>query len=165
MKKKMRLHLTGRHSIFDRFAGLVTRAVGSSWAFLIALATVVVWGATGPVFQYSETWQLIINTGTTIVTFLMVFVIQRAQNKDSAAVHVKLNELLASHEFASNRIVSVENLDESDLETLRKFYCRLAALAEKEGGIKRSHSVDEAEAQHQSKTRKARKPKRQTKAA
>jgi low affinity Fe/Cu permease len=102
-------------------------------------------------FHFSETWQMVINTGTTIVTFLMVFLIQQSQNKDSVAVHIKLNELLASHELASNRVVSIEDLDEADLGRLREFYCRLAALAEQDGGIKQSHSLDDAQGLHRKK--------------
>ena len=137
-----------RNSMFDRFAGTVTRVAGSPWAFAAALGSVIIWAMTGPSFHFSENWQIVINTGTTIVTFLMVFLIQQSQNKDSLAVHIKLNELLAAHERASNRIVAIEDLDEADLAQLRTFYCRLSALAEEEGGIKRSHSLDEAAELH-----------------
>ena len=147
-----RIVFTGRRSLFDRFAGGVTRIAGSPWAFAVALGCVIVWAMTGPAFHFDESWQMVINTGTTIVTFLMVFLIQQSQNKDSVAIHIKLNELLASHELASNRVVAVEDLDESDLEVLREFYCELAALAEKAGGIKKSHSLDDAKYVHQRKT-------------
>jgi low affinity Fe/Cu permease len=106
---------------------------------------VLVWGATGPLYHFSETWQIIINTGTTIVTFLMVFLIQQSQNKDSLAIHIKLNELLAAHELASNRVVAVEDLDEQELQTLRAFYCELSRRAAESGGVKESHSLDEAQ--------------------
>ncbi len=119
---------------FDRFAGAATRYAGSPAAFVLAVIVVVAWALTGPMFAYSETWQLVINTGTTIVTFLMVFLIQQSQNKDAVAVHLKLNELLAS----------IENLDEAELRQLVTFYRHLAELADKEGGIKSSHSLDEA---------------------
>ena len=148
------LKLTGRHSVFDRFAGSVTRLAGTPWAFAVALLSIVLWAATGPMFHFSSMWQMVVNTGTTIVTFLMVFLIQQSQNKDSAAIHIKLNELLASHELASNRVVAVENLDEADLETLRAFYCELAELAEKAGGIKKTHSLDDAQYVHKEKTAK-----------
>ena len=118
--------MTGRHSIFDRFAGAVTRLAGTPWAFAVAVLSIVVWSATGPLFNFSGSWQMVVNTGTTIVTFLMVFLIQQSQNKDSLAVHIKLNELLAANELASNRVVAVEDLDEADLETLREFYCEIA---------------------------------------
>lgn len=144
----VRLSLSGRRSIFDRFAGGVARFAGSAWAFAMAFATIVVWAALGPTFHFNDSWQMVVNTGTTIVTFLMVFLIQQSQNKDSMALHIKLNELLAAHELASNRVVAVEDLDEMDLKTLRSFYCELAVLAEKEGGIKKSHSLDEAREVH-----------------
>ena len=104
--------------LFDRFAGGATRHAGSPTAFVLAVGVVVAWALTGPMFGYSETWQLVINTGTTIVTFLMVFLIQQSQNKDAVAVHLKLNELLASHREASNMLVSIEDLDEDELRQL-----------------------------------------------
>lgn len=148
MSKKTAFPLTSRHSPFDRFAGAVTRLAGSSGAFSIALGILVLWAITGPMLDYSESWQLVINTGTTIITFLMVFVIQRSQNKDSMALHIKLNELIASNRQASNRTISIEDLDETDLELLHAFYARLAELAKKERGLKRSHSLDQAEDVH-----------------
>jgi low affinity Fe/Cu permease len=149
----MKIRLRGRHSVFDRFAGAVTHLAGTSWAFAVAMLAIVAWAATGPFFHFSETWQMVVNTGTTIVTFLMVFLIQQSQNKDSLALHIKLNELLAAHEHASNRVVAVEDLDEADLATLRAFYCEIAKLAEKEGGVKRSHSLDDAQMVHARKIR------------
>lgn len=137
----------GRSSVlhqFDRFAGTVTRACGSATAFVLAMGTVVAWAVTGPIFDFSETWQLVINTGTTIVTFLMVFLIQQSANKDAIAVHLKLDELLASHRDASNRLVAIEDLDEEEMRQLVAFYRHLATLAKEEGGIKQSHSLDEA---------------------
>lgn len=139
--------------LFDRFAALATRASGSSIAFILAASVVAVWAITGPLFAFSESWQLVINTGTTIVTFMMVFLIQHAQNKDSRAVHLKLNELLASHAHASNRLVAIEDLDEDALEQLHRFYCHLAELAEGAGGVRKSHSFDEAEHVHTRKQR------------
>ena len=97
----------------------------------------------GPVFDYSDTWQLVINTGTTIITFLMVFIIQQSQNKDTAAIHLKLNELIASDERASNRLVDIEDLTEEELMILKKFYIKLSERAEKEKDIHSSHSLDE----------------------
>jgi low affinity Fe/Cu permease len=148
MKVSNGMTLVGRPSIFDRFAGKMTRIAGSAWAFLLGVLAVVFWGATGPLFDFSPHWQMAIHTGTTIVTFLMVFLIQQSQNKQSIAINVKLNELLASHEMASNRIVAVENLSEADLETLHAFYSHLAKLAAKDIGLKGSHSLDEAAALH-----------------
>jgi low affinity Fe/Cu permease len=140
-----------KKNYFERFSNWATTATGSSAAFILATVTVIVWGATGPIFQYSETWQLVINTGTTIVTFLMVFLIQKAQNKDSKAIHLKLNELIASHQGTSNRMVNIEDLSEEDLDQLYRFYIELSALAQKEADITRTHSIDAAEENHQSK--------------
>jgi low affinity Fe/Cu permease len=129
----------------------VTEWAGSSWAFAVALAVVVVWAVTGPLFGFSDTWQLVINTGTTIVTFLMVFLIQRAQNKDAAALHLKLNEVVAALNGASNRLINVEDLSEEDVRTLHRHYGALVALAERNGKIRDSHSVEEAKTRHRSK--------------
>ena len=130
-----------------------TKWAGSSGAFAAAGGVILVWILTGPVFHYSDTWQLVINTGTTIVTFLMVFLIQRAQNKESRAIHLKLNELVAALGGASNRLLNVEELTETDLETLRRHYRELAALAEKDASLTESHSVEEASRRHQRKRR------------
>src|SRR5215207_4531799 len=101
---------------FERFAAKITRATGKPIAFIIALLVIITWGITGPIFQFSDTWQLIINTSTTIVTFLMVFVIQQSQNKDTMAIQLKLNELIAASENASNRLIDIEDLTEDELE-------------------------------------------------
>jgi len=136
------------HSLAERFARGITNFTGSSTAFLVALGIVLVWLATGPIFRYSNTWQLVINTGTTIITFLMVFLIQRAQNKDSLALQLKLNELIAAMQGASNRLLNVEDLTENELHTLHRFYRELAAMAKRDVGLGDSHSVEEAEARH-----------------
>lgn len=138
---------TGRSdaTVFDRFSHSVTRATGSHWAFLIALAIVIVWAATGPLFHFSDTWQLVINTGTTVITFLMVFVIQQSQNKDTIALQLKLNELIAATKGASNRLIDIEDLSDAELETIKKFYVGLAAHARNEADIGRTHSLAEAE--------------------
>lgn len=128
---------------FDRFASKATRWAGSPLAFAAAVLCVVAWVATGHLFDYSETWQLVINTGTTIVTFLMVFLIQQSQNKDSIALHLKLNELLAATEEASNRMIGIEDLDEQDLHDVAAFYVRLAERAKDRGKGKETHSIDE----------------------
>lgn len=137
---------------FERLATHITKISGSSTAFLIALAVIIAWAVTGPLFNFSDTWQLVINTGTTIITFLMVFVIQQSQNKDSLAIQLKLNELIAAEERASNRLVNVEDLTQTELETLKKFYIKLSKLAEKENDLFSSHSVDEADKVHEEKT-------------
>ncbi len=130
---------------FDRISARVTRLAGSPQAFLVALLVVVLWLACGPVFHYSDTWQLFINTGTTIITFLMVFLIQQAQNKDTIALHLKLNELIACHEKASNRLINIEDLNEEELDTLKKFYITLSDLSETHNDLFSTHSLDEAE--------------------
>jgi low affinity Fe/Cu permease len=140
---------------FENFANRITHATGRPMAFIIAFLVILVWGISGPIFNYSDTWQLIINTSTTIVTFLMVFLIQHAQNKDTAAVHLKLNELIAATSTASNRLVDVEDLTSEELETLKKFYVRLSDLAEKESNIHKTHSIDEASEAHTRKSKGA----------
>src|SRR6187455_907991 len=130
---------------FENLSGRVTKWTGSTPAFACALGIVAAWGLLGPIFHYSDTWQLTINTGTTIVTFLMVFLIQRSQNKESLALQLKLNELVASIKGASNRLVNVEDLSEHELEVLHRHYGRLAEIAEAEHKITESHSVEEAE--------------------
>ncbi|UEG52085.1 low affinity iron permease family protein [Mucilaginibacter daejeonensis] len=142
--------------IFERFANWATAATGSSAAFILAAIVVVVWAVTGPVFKYSETWQLVINTGTTIITFLMVFLIQKAQNKDSRAVHLKLNELIAAMEGASNRMVNIEDLSEKELEQIHEFYVRLSHLAKKEDNLGCTHTIDAAELNHETKSERSR---------
>ena len=131
-------------SLPERFAISFTRATGSTAAFIVAFLIVLIWALSGPFFHYSETWQLIINTGTTIITFLMVFLIQKAQNKDSLAIQLKLNELVAAHEFASNRLVNVENMSEEELKVIQKYYTGLSSLTKKEESLQQSHSIDEA---------------------
>lgn len=150
-----------KKNFFERFSSWATHATGTSTAFLLAVAVVVTWAVSGPVFDFSETWQLVINTGTTIVTFLMVFLIQKAQNKDSKAIHIKLNELIAAHEGASNRMVDIEDITEEELDQLHKFYAKLAALAKMEANILASHSIDAAEevAKYKRQTREARRKK------
>jgi low affinity Fe/Cu permease len=128
-----------------------TRWAGSSWAFTTAVAVVAIWLITGPLFGYSDTWQLVINTGTTIVTFLMVFLIQRSQNKDALALQLKLNELVAAMEGASNRLIDVEDLSEAELDTLRRHFKALVEKARNERDLTASHSIDEAERRHRRK--------------
>ncbi|MBQ0152624.1 MAG: low affinity iron permease family protein [Chryseobacterium sp.] len=133
-----------KKNIFETFSNWATKFTGSSTAFIAASLIVIIWGITGPVFNYSETWQLVINTGTTIITFLMVFLIQKAQNKDSKAIQIKLNELIAANEKASNRIVAIEDLTEKELDQLHCYYETLSEFAEKDADIHMSHSIDAA---------------------
>ena len=143
---------TAAKNFLERFSERVGCSAGSSSAFGLAVLIVVVWAATGPVFHYSDTWQLVINTGTTIVTFLMVFLIQRSQNKESLAVQLKLNEMVAALEGASNHLIDVEELSEAELETLRRHYQRLVVLAKEGGSPTESHSIEEAQERHDRKT-------------
>jgi low affinity Fe/Cu permease len=138
----------------ERFSSAVTRWSGSTAAFAIALGVIVVWATTGPLFGFSDTWQLVINTGTTIVTFLMVFLIQRSQNKESLALQLKLNELVAALEGASNRLIDVEDLSEDELQALRVYYTKLVEMAKKDQRVTQSHSIDEAQANHAGKLKK-----------
>jgi low affinity Fe/Cu permease len=138
----------------EKFSYQATRATGTSMAFVIALLIIVVWAMTGPIFHYSDTWQLVINTGTTIVTFLMVFLIQRAQNKDALAIHLKLNEIVAAMEGASNRLIDVEDLSEPEIDALRKYYKRLIELARTDDQLTMTHSIEEAASRHGHKYKK-----------
>jgi low affinity Fe/Cu permease len=145
--------------LLERFARLATNWTGSSWAFALAAGSIFAWLFTYPLFiRWSSTpfdsWQLVINTGTTIITFLMVFLIQRAQNKDSQAIHLKLNELVAAIDGASNRLINVEDLSEQEVQILHRHYCRLCDLAAKDEALTESHSVEEAAGRHKAKHRK-----------
>jgi low affinity Fe/Cu permease len=113
-------------SLFTRFSKKTARATGQPYTFAVALALIVIWAVTGPLFDFSDTWQLVVNTGTTVVTFLMVFLIQSTQNRDAEAVHIKLDELLRVTSGAHNVLLDLEELEERDLEKLRAAYCRLA---------------------------------------
>ena len=114
---------------FGKFAKFVAKLCGSPWAFCLAFTTVIVWALSGPIFAYSETWQLVINTSTTIITFLMVFVIQNTQNKDTTALHLKIDELIRATEGAHNVLMNLEELSEVELEKIKRRYCHLAAEA------------------------------------
>lgn len=139
---------------FDQFATKVSKAAGSTPAFAVAFCIVLAWAVTGPFFDFSETWQLVINTGTTIITFLMVFLIQKAQNKDSLAIQLKLNELVASNKLSSNRLVDIESLSEEEMEVVQKYYHKLSMLTEKEETLHTSHSLGEAQEQHDKKSKR-----------
>ncbi|HXM33471.1 MAG TPA: low affinity iron permease family protein [Chthoniobacterales bacterium] len=115
---------------FGVFARKTSRVLGSAWAFVCAIVVIAVWGLTGPTFHYSDTWQLIINTGTTIVTFLMVFLIQNTQNRDAKAVHLKLDELIRALGPARNNLVDLEKLSDDELKTLEAEFEKLRKKAE-----------------------------------
>lgn len=125
---------------------------GSSWAFGVAAGIIVAWALMGPVFGFSDTWQLVINTGTTIVTFLMVFLIQRSQNKETKAIQLKLNELVAALKGASNKLIDVEDWPEDELGRLHEHYQRLADLSRTDKDTHRSLSVDDADERHRMKS-------------
>ena len=148
----------GKHhaseSLLARLSHAATAWSGSSGAFGLAVLVILVWLVSGPVFAFSDTWQLVINTGTTVVTFLMVFLIQRAQNKDSQAVHLKLNELVAAMDGASNRLINIEGLTEQEIQTLHAHYCKLVELAKVDAKLTQSHSVEEASERHEKKKSK-----------
>lgn len=132
-------------------AQLITEWSGRPWAFGVALLLIVLWAGTGPLFGFSDTWQLVINTGTTIITFLMVFVIQQTQNKDTQALELKLNEIVAAISGASNRLIDVESLTSAELALLHNHYRELAELAQRESSLTKSHSIEEALARHKAK--------------
>lgn len=144
MKKSKKKGSSG----FEKFAAAACKAAGSTYAFAIAFSIVIIWAISGPFFNFSETWQLVINTGTTIITFLMVFLIQKAQNKDSLAIQLKLNELVASNEFSSNRLVDIESMTEEEMEVVKKYYHKLSTLTKNEESLQTSHSIEEAEKDH-----------------
>jgi low affinity Fe/Cu permease len=147
-----------RESYAARLARVATAWSGSTPAFLLAVLLLVAWAASRPLFSDFDTWQLVINTATTIVTFLMVFLIQRSQNKDSQAIHLKLNELVAAVHGASNRLINVEGLTEEELKTLHQHYCKLVELAEADAKVTKSHSVEEAVERHKGKSKSAGRP-------
>ena len=132
----------------ERIAQSVSVWAGSSLAFVLATSVILVWLVSGPFFGFSDTWQLVINTSTTIVTFLMVFLIQRTQNKEILALQLKLNEIVAAVNGASNRLISIEDLSEEEVLTLHAHYQKLAVLAKNDNKITQSHSVEEAENRH-----------------
>lgn len=140
-----------RSNIFEIFSHYCTVFTGSTVAFIFTAGIIAAWLITGPMFHFSDTWQLVINTGTTIVTFLMVFLIQRSQNKDSKAIYLKLNELIASLNGPSNRLIDIEELNEKELEILSKFYKKLSQMAQEEADLSESHSIEEAMEMHKTK--------------
>jgi low affinity Fe/Cu permease len=141
----MRRKRSGFGQMLEGFSSWATAATGSTLGFSLAAAMIVVWLFTGPAFHYSDTWQLVMNTITSIITFLMVFLIQRSQNKESLAVQLKLNELVAAMQGSSNRLIDIEDLSEKELKTLQVHFRRLAEIAKKDEDLTRSHSIEEAE--------------------
>jgi len=138
----------GEQGLADRFrawSDAITRAVGTPWAMLIAVAVVIAWFVTGPLFGFSDTWQLVINTGTTIVTFLMVFAIQTSQNRESTALHLKIDELIRAHPSARNRLMSEELASEAEIE------------ADERDMLERAEHEEEAARHHRSEAARRRK--------
>lgn len=138
-------------NLFEKFSNWATNFTGSSYAFIGAVMIVLLWAVSGPIFNYSETWQLVINTGTTIITFLMVFLIQKSQNKDSKAIQLKLNELIAASKQASNRMVDIEDLTEKELDQLHDYFVKIAELSKQAENIHKCYSIDAAEKKHKNK--------------
>ncbi len=129
------------YDFFESFAHEVAIKVGSPWAFTLAVGTIAVWGMSGPAFGFSDTWQLVINTGTTIVTFLIVFLIQHSQNKDAHAIQLKLNELIAAVGGASNLLIDIEEMSDDDLDRLQARFRKLAEHARREGYMALAHRI------------------------
>ena len=144
---------SGLSKFFNRFSNIITKATGKPIAFITAFLIIIIWAITGPIFHFSDTWQLVINTGTTIITFLMVFVIQHSQNKDTTAIQLKLNELIASNCDASNRLVAIEDLTEEELDVIKKYYVHLSHSAKSGNNIFATHSLDEAKQNSADKSR------------
>ena len=122
------------HDFFRKWAHKTSTSVGSPWAFTLAVLIIAAWGVTGPIFHFSDTWQLVINTGTTIITFLMVFLIQNTQNRDATGIHLKLDELIRAIKGARNRMIDLEELSDEELEVLRQEFRRLGAERPEEIG-------------------------------
>jgi len=160
MKKELSDRKLKYARVFDRIATWITRKTGSPAASLFAFLLIIIWALCGPIFNFSNTWQLVINTGTTIITFLMVFVIQQSQNKDTTALQLKLNELIAANEKASNRLVDIEDLTEDEIQVLKAYYIKLSEKAGKSKDLFSSHSIDEAESNHEEKSVRIRQTKK-----
>lgn len=133
---------------FEKAAMLVTKATGSNLGITLAFLSVIAWLFTGPYFNFSEQWEVTMSTATTIITFLMVFLIQKSQNKDAMAIHLKLNELVAAHERASNRLIDIENMTEEELKVIKKYYAKLSDFTKQDPNLQKSHSIDETEVEH-----------------
>lgn len=122
---------------FHTFAGRASLLVGSKWAFTTAVLAILVWGLSGPYFRFSDTWQLVVNTATTIVTFLIVFLIQNTQNRDARAIHLKLDEIIHSLKGARNEMIQIENLSDADLEEISKSFEKIRAECERRNSTKK----------------------------
>ena len=132
----------------ENITSSVIKATGSNIAVVITLGIVIVWAALGPVFHFSDKWENLIGTISSVITILMVFLIQKSQNKDSLAIQLKLNELVAAHEQASNRLVNIEDMSEDELKVIQKYYSKLSDFAKKQESLTQSHSIDESHEEH-----------------
>lgn len=141
-------HKLARLHFFEKLSSNVTKAAGSNTAITLAFLAVLLWLIFGPMEKFSDNWLWLINTGTTIITFLMVFIIQKSHNKDSMAIQLKLNELIAAHELASNRLVDIENMTEEDLKVIQKYYTKLSDFTKNDENLQQSHSIDETDVIH-----------------
>jgi low affinity Fe/Cu permease len=141
---RMDTHEENKSSKFEKISNTITVYSGSSAVFTVATALILLWVVTGPIFKYSNTWLLIANTATSIITFLMVFLIQKAQNKEAIAVQLKLNELIAASTHASNRLLNIQDLSEGELKTLYEHYRKLVELTQQSESNTQSHSVEDA---------------------
>jgi low affinity Fe/Cu permease len=139
---------SGFGAVCERISTSATAWTGSTPALVAAISMLFLWLLTGPAFHFSDTWQLVMNTITSIITFIMVFLIQRTQNKDSLALQLKLNELVAAMHGASNRLIDVEELSEDELKVLHRYYQRLTEMAKTDEDLGKSHSVEEAQQRH-----------------
>lgn len=137
-RKFARLHF------FEKFSSRISKASGSNAAIITAFSVVVLWLLWGLFENFSADWKFVFNMGTTMITFLMVFIIQKSRNKDALAIQLKLNELVAAHENASNRLVDVENMTEEELKVIQKYYSQLSGSTKNEESLQQSHSIDEA---------------------
>ncbi len=141
-RKFARLHF------IERFSSRITKATGSNAAIITAFSAVVLWLFWGLFVNFSENWKFVFIICTTIITFLMVFIIQKSRNKDALAIQLKLNELVAAHDLASNRLVDVENMTEAELKVIQKYYSRLSDFTKNDENLQQSHSIDETEVNH-----------------
>jgi low affinity Fe/Cu permease len=130
------------YQFFEKFAVSTTQWTGSTKAFITALAVIFLWIVCGPIFNYSDTWQLVINTSTTIITFMMVFLLQRAHNKESLTIQIKLNELIASQKGASNKLINIEHLTEGEIKEIHNLFDKLAKMAHEDSNPLKSQSIE-----------------------
>jgi low affinity Fe/Cu permease len=144
----MQIHTRSTNTI-EFYASKITMRAGSNTTLVCAFLVVIGWGITGFFMHFSEQWALIMATGSAVVTFLMVFLIQKSQNKDALATQLKLNELVAANELASNRLVDVEGMTEDELKVIQKYYSKLSVFAQKQDNLQQSHSIDELHNEHE----------------